>query len=89
MKDEDKTEEQILEELVQLRERITQLEALETEQMQTEEALRESEVRYHQLLETMNEGLAFADQNYVFTFVNERFCETVSALSLRNSLVWK
>ncbi len=37
--------------------------------------MRESEERYRQLVETMNEGLAMADQDYVFTFVNERFCE--------------
>ncbi|MGD8381460.1 MAG: PAS domain S-box protein, partial [Syntrophobacterales bacterium] len=40
-----------------------------------EETLRESEERYRQLVETMNEGLAMADQNYVFTFVNERLSE--------------
>lgn len=40
-----------------------------------EETLRESEERYRQLVETMNEGLAMADQGYVFTFVNERFAE--------------
>jgi PAS domain S-box-containing protein len=41
----------------------------------TEETLRESEERYRQLVETMNEGLAMADQDYLFTFVNERFSE--------------
>jgi PAS domain S-box-containing protein len=40
-----------------------------------EETLRESEERYRHLVETMNEGLAMADQNYVFTFINERFSE--------------
>jgi PAS domain S-box-containing protein len=40
-----------------------------------EETLRESEERYRHLVETMNEGLAMADQDYVFTFVNERLCE--------------
>ena len=40
-----------------------------------EETLRESEERYRHLVETMNEGLAMADQGYVFTFVNERLCE--------------
>jgi PAS domain S-box-containing protein len=40
-----------------------------------EEELQKSEERYRLLVETMNEGLAMADHNYVFTYVNERFCE--------------
>jgi PAS domain S-box-containing protein len=40
-----------------------------------EETLRESEERYRQLVETMNEGLAMADRDYVFTFINEKFAE--------------
>ena len=40
-----------------------------------EETLRQSEERYRQLVETMNEGLAMGDHDYVFTFVNERFAE--------------
>jgi two-component system sensor histidine kinase HydH len=40
-----------------------------------EETLRESEERYRHLVETMNEGLAMANQDYVFTFVNETLCE--------------
>ena len=40
-----------------------------------EETLRESEERYRHLVETMNEGLAMADRDYVFTFVNEKLSE--------------
>jgi two-component system sensor histidine kinase HydH len=40
-----------------------------------EETLRESEERYRHLVETMNEGLAMGNQDYVFTFVNETLCE--------------
>jgi PAS domain S-box-containing protein len=45
MKDKDKTKEQLLSELVQLRQRNTELEALETERKRAEEMLRESEER--------------------------------------------
>jgi PAS domain S-box-containing protein len=40
-----------------------------------EEELRVSESRYRHLVEAMNEGLGFADQNYNFTFVNQKFCD--------------
>lgn len=46
-----------------------------TERKQSEIALKKSEKRYRQLVETMNEGLGLADQNYIFTYVNPRFCE--------------
>ena len=42
---------------------------------QADAALRKSEELYHRLVETMQEGLGVADQNYQFTFVNKRFCE--------------
>ena len=47
---------------------------------QAEDALRKSEKRYRQLVETMHEGLGVADQNYQFTYVNERFCEMLGYL---------
>ncbi|UCE84072.1 MAG: PAS domain S-box protein [Deltaproteobacteria bacterium] len=46
-----------------------------TKRKRAEETVRESEERYRQLVETMNEGLAMADENYVFKFINERFSE--------------
>ena len=48
-----------------------------TERRRAEEQLQKSEERYRLLVETMNEGLAMADHNYVFTYVNERFCEMI------------
>jgi len=45
----------------------------------TKDQLLEELTELHQrlvlLVETMNEGLAQANQDYVFTYVNERFCE--------------
>ena len=71
----DKTKDQLLEELTGLNQRVVKLEAAEVERQQVEEGLKQSEERYRLLVETMNEGLAQANQDYVFTYVNERFCE--------------
>ena len=57
MKDEYKTKEQLITELVALRQRITELEASEIQRKRTEEALRESEERFRNLFETMAEGV--------------------------------
>ena len=46
-----------------------------TERKRAEEALQKSEKRYRYLVETMNEGLAMADEDYAFTYVNQRFYE--------------
>lgn len=46
-----------------------------TDRRRSEMALRESESRYRLLIETMNEGFASSDENYVFTYVNPRFSE--------------
>jgi PAS domain S-box-containing protein len=46
-----------------------------TKRKRSEIALNRSEKRYRQLVETMNEGLGLADENYIFTYVNPRFCE--------------
>jgi len=40
-----------------------------------EAALRESERRYRELVQTMNEGLAMTDAEYRITFVNQAFCD--------------
>jgi PAS domain S-box-containing protein len=45
------------------------------ERKRTEEALRESEAQYRILIQTMMEGLAQVDQDYVFKYVNNAFCE--------------
>lgn len=52
MKNGDKTKEQLANEVMQLRHRVAQLETLETDHKQTEEALRESEKRYRDLYES-------------------------------------
>ncbi len=51
-----------------------------TDRKRAEEALKKSEKRYRQLVETMNEGLGVTDQNYIFTYVNPSFCEMLGYL---------
>ena len=46
-----------------------------TEYKETEAELRESEKRYRDLLETMNEGFTIADENGVRTYANQRLCD--------------
>jgi len=46
-----------------------------TDRKRAEVALRKSEKRYRQLVETINEGLGISDQDYKFTYVNDKFCE--------------
>ena len=57
VKDENKTKEQFLNELVELRQRVAELEKLESQCRHAEEALRETETRYHSIFENAVEGI--------------------------------
>jgi hypothetical protein len=49
VKDQDKTREQLINELIELRQRVAELEAADTERRRAEEALREREELYRSL----------------------------------------
>lgn len=70
MTDEDKTNEQPITELVELRKRIAELEKSETRHKQTEEALREAEARYRGIFENAVEGIFQTTPDGYFLAIN-------------------
>jgi len=75
MKDETKSKEQLLSELVQLRQCIAELERTEGEFKQSEEALRESEEQYRTIVESQMELVCRFLPDGTLTFVNEAICQ--------------
>ncbi len=61
MKDEDKTKEQLLNELVELRQRIAELETSETQHKQVKQTLREAEDKYRSLVDSSPDGITLTD----------------------------
>jgi PAS domain S-box-containing protein len=45
-----------------------------TEEIESREALRESEERYRTLIESMNDGLAIDEEDCILTYANKAFC---------------
>jgi PAS domain S-box-containing protein len=83
--DEDKTKEQLIDELAELRRRIADLEASETECRRAEEALLTSEKRYRELFENANDGVYTHDLAGNFTSFN-RLAEQVSGYTRDEAL---
>lgn len=80
--DEQKTTQELIQELVVLRQRVAELEQAESERKQVEETLRESERRFHKLFESMSSGFALHEvildeggrfSDYRFLDVNPAF----------------
>ncbi len=59
----------------ELQNRVQDLEQQIQARQKREEKLLTLEKRFREIVETMGEGLGVADENYVFTFVNESFCK--------------
>lgn len=72
MKKSVKTKDQLLNELTELRQKIAELEVLETTHRKTEEALRENEEKYRSLVESTEDFIYLVDKNYKYLFVNKK-----------------
>jgi PAS domain S-box-containing protein len=88
MKDKDKTKKQLINELAELRQRIAELEASETERKRVQEALRESEEKLRHLFESVTDGIFAMDLNGAYTEVNQRILE-MHGLSSREEILGK
>ncbi len=75
MKSDDKTKEQLLKELYLLKAKITGLEKPEIDHKQAEEALREIEENFRDLVENLLDGVAITDENAYHIYVNPKFSE--------------
>jgi PAS domain S-box-containing protein len=75
MKDERKTKKQLVNELAELRQRIAELEALETERKRAEEALRRREREIRVIAENVPALFSYVDADGCYRFVNKRYEE--------------
>ena len=74
MKDTEKSKERLINELVELRQRIGQLQALKDEHNRAQEALCESEEKYRLLVEQANDGILIVRDGMI-KFANRRLAE--------------
>jgi len=77
MKDTEKTKEQLIEELAELRQRVGELEVVETERKQDEDTLHQ----YGHIVDTITDMVAFLDEKFTYRAVNKVYAEAFNAVS--------
>jgi diguanylate cyclase (GGDEF)-like protein/PAS domain S-box-containing protein len=75
MRDKDKTQEQLIKEVTELRQRIIELERVETERKQAERALRESEEELEAIFNEVRDGIVLLDLTGKIIKINKRIPE--------------
>ena len=73
MKDEDKTKEQLIDELVEVCQQITELEALETERKRAEEEFRKVQERFSGIYNSSKDAIGYSTLEGVLLDVNDSF----------------
>jgi PAS domain S-box-containing protein len=79
MKDEEKTKEQLINELVEIRRRIAELESSETERNQTEEKSLQSEKEKTIILDSIDDLVAYQDTDMKVLWVNRAAAESATS----------
>ncbi len=77
MQDENKTKEQLIAELRELRQRLAESEKNITERKEPQKVPWDSEAKYRRIVETANAGIWSLDENFETTFVNRRMVEMI------------
>lgn len=75
MKDDQKTKEQLINELKEFRQRIFELEKVEAEHRQGEKALKETQKRYRKLFEQSNDAVIIRTLDGTILDVNSKACK--------------
>jgi diguanylate cyclase (GGDEF)-like protein/PAS domain S-box-containing protein len=75
MRDKDKTQDQLIKEVADLRQRIVELEGAETERKQAERALRESEEELEAIFNEVRDGIVLLDLTGKIIKINKRIAE--------------
>ncbi|HAM49621.1 MAG TPA: hypothetical protein DCP92_02590, partial [Nitrospiraceae bacterium] len=72
MKDKDKTRDQLLSEVEQLRQQMAELEGKESMSRQAESRLRENEEKYRSLVDSTEDSIYLIDRDYRYLFMNKK-----------------
>jgi diguanylate cyclase (GGDEF)-like protein/PAS domain S-box-containing protein len=72
MADKDKSREELLQEVAELRQRLSEMEKAELKRLQYEKALTESEERYRSLVDSTDDSIYLVDRDYKYLFINKK-----------------
>jgi diguanylate cyclase (GGDEF)-like protein/PAS domain S-box-containing protein len=72
MKDKDKTQKELIDELEKLRQQTADFKDLQTKSKRTEKLLQENEDKYRSLVESTDDSIYVVDRNYRYIFMNKK-----------------